>query len=94
MLYKLTKGHIMVRNTIRYAKSEDYRNLAKKLIAKRTSREDTLAWLKGNKYIVNNVKYQAVEVVTLMQLWEDISEGIKAGAIKASKAKGLTINTK
>jgi len=82
----------MTKVTPVFAKSEDYRNLAKRLIAKDIEREDVLVWLKGKNYTINNIRYKGIEVVTLMQFWEDINTAIKAGTIKASKAKGLYLH--
>ena len=82
----------MTKVTPVFAKSEDYRNLAKRLIAKDIEREDVLVWLKDKNYTINNIKYKGIEVVTLMQFWEDINTAIKAGTIKASKAKGLYLH--
>jgi len=83
----------MTRTIPTYAKSEQYRTIAKILLSKGFTTVEALAWFKQNKYIVNNIKYNAVQVVILMELWGEISNAIKDGKVKATKARGLEFPT-
>jgi len=47
--------------------------------------------MKSKSYCIKGIKFNAVEILTLMEFFESISADIKDGSIKSTKKQGLTI---
>jgi len=81
----------MTKPVVKWAKSNDYIVLAKHFIKLNLPREGVLGYMKNKNYIIKGIKFNAVEVLTLMEFFESISADIKDGSIKSTKKQGLTI---
>lgn len=73
------------------ASIQDNLNLSKQLWSKGVSAEQALAYLKQHSYTVNGIAYNGVVVAQGVAMINEISNGLKAGKLKSSKAKGLYV---
>lgn len=71
------------------ATSQQNLDLSKLLWSKGLTPEQSLEYLKENKYTIKGIQYSASIVAQGINMILSISEGIKAGKLKSSKAKGL-----
>ena len=71
------------------ATSQQNLDLSKLLWSKGLTPEQALEYLKENKYTIKGIQYSASIVAQGINMILTISEGIKAGKLKSSKAKGL-----
>jgi len=81
----------MTKTITKWAKSHDYIVLAKHFIKLNLPREGVLGYMKNKNYIIKGIKFNAVEILTLMEFYESISSDIKEGVVKSTKKQGLTI---
>lgn len=71
------------------ATSQQNLDLSKLLWSKGLTPEQSLEYLKENKYTIKGIQYSASIVAQGINMILSISEGIKAGKLKSTKTKGL-----
>ena len=71
------------------ATSQQNLDLSKLLWSKGLTPEQSLEYLKENKYTIKGIQYSASIVAQGINMILSISDGIKAGKLKSTKAKGL-----